>query len=264
MYSQEEALEHLGTHFWDKYLDTAAVWKSDTALIAGVPMEKMEEEMGIYTTILSRMPRKAALSSVGRFASLVAAYPDTSLFKGISDLTEKYLYDPQSPLRDEDLFGVYARRFEEGNPRYRRIALTSSLNAVGTKAADFPFTDTRGRSMTLYGIRAEYIVLIFGNPDCEACRSLMASFSSDARISGMIASGKLKVVDIYIDEDVPGWFSRRAEYPAEWINGYAEGLREDRIYHVRAIPSIYLLDSEKTVILKDAPENRLLGHLQNI
>ncbi len=85
--------------------------------------------------------------------------------------------------------------------------------------------------------------------------------ASDGRISGMIASGELKIVDIYIDEDVPGWFERRAEYPSEWINGYAEGLRDDQIYHVRAIPSIYLLDADKTVLLKDAPEERLLRAL---
>lgn len=261
MYSQEEALEHAGVHFWDKYLDTTAIFGSDSTLLAGVPKEKMEEEMGIYSTLLSQMPRRAALSSVGRFASLVACYPDTAFFRGISDLTEKYLYDPQSPLRDEDLFGVYARRFSEGNPRYGRIAETSSLNAVGTKAADFSFTDLRGRSRTLYSINAERLVLIFGNPDCGACRSLMGSMASDGRISGMIASGELKIVDIYIDEDVQGWFERRAEYPSEWINGYAEGLRDDQIYHVRAIPSIYLLDADKTVLLKDAPEERLLRAL---
>ncbi|MBQ5850964.1 MAG: hypothetical protein IIW54_09160, partial [Lachnospiraceae bacterium] len=35
-------------------------------------------------------------------------------------------------------------------------------------------------------------------------------------------------------------------------------IRNDELYSVRAIPSLYLLDKEKRVILKDAPENKMM------
>ena len=37
----------------------------------------------------------------------------------------------------------------------------------------------------------------------------------------------------------------------------------DKSYHIRAIPSMYLLDADKTVLLKDAPVERILRALEN-
>ena len=38
----------------------------------------------------------------------------------------------------------------------------------------------------------------------------------------------------------------------------------DLLYNVRAIPSLYLLDRDKTVLLKDAPEDRVFAALHAI
>ena len=55
-------------------------------------------------------------------------------------------------------------------------------------------------------------------------------------------------------------------YPEEWYNGFDPDLiiRNDLLYNVRAIPSLYLLDAEKRVILKDAPENKVFSILASI
>ena len=65
----------------------------------------------------------------------------------------------------------------------------------------------------------------------------------------------------YIDEDIQAWRSYMPVYPEEWYNGFDPDfvLRENDIYAVRAIPSLYLLDAEKRVILKDAPENKVFN-----
>ena len=106
-------------------------------------------------------------------------------------------------------------------------------------------------------MKAEYVLLVFGNPDCTACRELVESMSSVPEISALEASGRLKVVDIYIDQEIDLWKERMASYPKYWIIGYDPDyvIRQDIIYDVRAVPSIYLLDKDKTVLLKDAPEN---------
>ena len=82
-------------------------------------------------------------------------------------------------------------------------------------------------------------------------------------ISGMIADGTLAVLNIYIDEDLKGWRDYMPVYPEQWYNGFDPDLviRTYNLYNVRAIPSLYLLDEEKRVILKDAPENRLFEYL---
>ena len=105
--------------------------------------------------------------------------------------------------------------------------------------------------------------MIFGNPDCTACKDLMAQMNGAPGISARIADGSLKVVDIYIDEDIELWRSRMEAYPASWINGYDPTftIRTDLSYNVRAVPSLYLLDAKKTVLLKDATPERVLGAL---
>ena len=74
------------------------------------------------------------------------------------------------------------------------------------------------------------------------------------------------MVDVYIDEDIDLWKQRMAGYPSAWINGYDPTftIRTDRIYAVRAVPSLYLLDKDKTVVLKDAPAEVVLPALETL
>ena len=76
----------------------------------------------------------------------------------------------------------------------------------------------------------------------------------------MISAGKLAVLNIYIDEDLEAWRSYMPIYPEEWFNGFDPDfvIRTDVLYNVRAIPSLYLLDKDKTVIMKDAVTERVL------
>ena len=55
-------------------------------------------------------------------------------------------------------------------------------------------------------------------------------------------------------------------YPKEWYNGYDPDyvIRTDVLYNVRAIPSLYLLDKDKNVIMKDTPEARLFDWLERL
>ena len=80
-----------------------------------------------------------------------------------------------------------------------------------------------------------------------------------------IRRGELAVVNVYIDEDIDAWRAYEPNYPRNWLCGYdPDGLvRSDRIYNIRAIPSLYLLDSEKRVLLKDAPPERVISWIQN-
>ena len=82
----------------------------------------------------------------------------------------------------------------------------------------------------------------------------------------MISDGSLAVVNIYIDEDIRAWREYMPIYPDEWYNGFDPDfvIRTDILYNVRAIPSLYLLDKDKTVLMKDAVTDRVLNYLANI
>ena len=150
--------------------------------------------------------------------------------------------------------------------KYAREARLAALNRIGTKAADFRFTDKRGRTFNLYGIDAELTLLFFSNPGCTACKDIIDVLNGDPGISGLIADGKMKVLNIYIDEDLEAWRSYMPIYPETWYNGFDPDLviRGETLYNVRAIPSLYLLDRDKKVIMKDAPEARLFDWLSGV
>ena len=97
-------------------------------------------------------------------------------------------------------------------------------------------------------------LLFFSNPGCEACMSIINVLKEDPQISGMISSGRLKVLNVYIDEDLDAWRSYMPIYPDEWYNGFDPDfvIRNETLYNVRAIPS------------KDAPENRMFEYLYGL
>jgi hypothetical protein len=96
--------------------------------------------------------------------------------------------------------------------------------------------------------------------------NIINMLKGEPRISEMISGGTLAVLNIYIDEDLQGWKDYMSVYPEDWYNGFDPDfiIRNDELYNVRAIPSLYLLDKEKRVILKDAPENKMMYYPVNL
>ena len=270
---QERAGYAVG-HFWDRFTDTLQVFTCDSLTVNGVPVSAVESQMGLYATLLGELSPDKAAQAIVRLYDRVDAFerkfPESNVFEELGRLTRHYMYDPNSPVRNEDLYFYYVDRLGRSDlidngyrMGYEWDARMCSLNRVGMPAADFSFTDSHGRVRTLYGVKAEHTVLIFGNPGCQACQEIMESMESTPEVSALIASGRLQVVDIYIDQEIDDWKAHISDYPASWINGYDHNytIRTDLIYNVRGIPSISLLDAEKTVLLKDATPERVLTAL---
>ena len=270
-----EQAEYALTHFWDRFTDTAQLFACDSTLVNGVLKENVESQMGLYASVLDQVPLPVALRSLARLYDRLDAfarkYPDSNVFGEMVEMTSRYLYDPNSPVRNEEFYLPFVERLASSDlvseglrVGYGWDARKCALNRIGTPAADFPFTDTKGRLRTLHGVRADYVLLIFANPGCKACQDITAAMQASPRISELVSSGRLKVVDVYIDNEVDDWKAHIADYPADWINGYDHNysIRTDLVYNVRAIPSIYLLDAGKNVLMKDAPQEKVLGALE--
>ena len=277
MEDPQDRAEYMAQNMWNSLTDPSRTYPCDSLLVSGVRRADVEQKFANWTQVLGMSSRPVAEKSVSRLydRALACEKKDTSsnVFETFASLVDKYLFDPNSPLRDEDLYGAYASRLaayegytEVQKEKYARDARLCALNKVGTKAADFRFADRRGKIRTLYGVEAPYTLLFFSNPGCEACMSIINVLKEDPQISGMISSGRLKVLNIYIDEDLDAWRSYMPVYPDEWYNGFDPDfvIRNETLYNVRAIPSLYLLDSDKTVLLKDAPENRMFEYLYGL
>lgn len=269
------AAEYIAEHFWDDFTDTASLFPCDSSHVNGVAVQAVEQEFVNYITIISSFGEEKAgawLSGLFDRACLVEkADTSSNVLETVVELSEKYLYDPNSPLRNEDIYRPAVSKFAlyEGFPAEKRAAYgfdakMCSLNMVGSAAADFVFSDRNGRSYSLYDFNTDYILLFFSNPGCEACKVIIDVLRSDPEISSMVSDKKLSVLNIYIDENIADWYEYLPVYPEEWYNGYDPNfiIRSDVLYNVRAIPSLYLLDGDKRVIMKDAPQEKVFYYLR--
>lgn len=277
MQDRQEVAEYMAEHWWDGLTDLQRSFPCDSALVSGVKRDDVEQKFANWTVVLGALDYTHAVKSVVRLFDRAVACEkkDTAsnIFESMTDIVQKYLYDPNSPMRNEDFYGPYVERLsqcelvEEGmRQAYAFDAKMCALNRVGTKAADFRFSDSRGRIRRLYDIKADNIILFFSNPGCTACMDIINTLKSIPAVAHGVASGRLAVLNIYIDEDLNAWREYMPIYPEEWFNGYDPDyvIRTDVLYNVRAIPSLYLLDKDKKVIMKDAPEARLFDWLSQL
>lgn len=273
---QQEALEYMAVNFWNGITDPSRSYPSDSLLVSGVRRGDVEQKFADWTSIMEYTGNGIWSKAVGNLydRALACERKDTAsqVFETFVDLFQKYYYDPNSPMRNEDVYYHFVSRYAsyEGltdveKAKYEREARLCALNRIGTRASDFRFADRRGNIMNLYDIKAELTLLFFSNPGCEACMNIISVLREDPVISSMVASGRIAVANIYIDEDIQAWRSYMPVYPEEWYNGFDPDmvLRSNETYAVRAIPSLYLLDSEKRIIMKDAPEERLFRYLSS-
>ena len=269
---QEDRMEYALSHYWDAFIKGADGFKTDSLKVAGVSMADMEKAAGTYASLMRIAPPKESAQALESLEKKLDDKGDTALFKGVASLLEKYFYDTQSPVRNEDAFGAFCAAASKSplltdaeKELYAKWASLAALAAVGTTAPDFEFIDISGRRRTLHGLRAEWTVLIFGNPDCTACRTIVEMIEANEDLGRIVSDGTVLVADIYVDEDIEAWRASAKDFPKNWTLGYDPLLiiRSDSIYHLRAIPSIYLLDKDKKVVLKDAPEEVLIEYLMS-
>ena len=277
MEDPQDRAEYMAMRWFDPITDPSRTYPCDTVLVSGVRKSDVEQNFANWINLLDMVSLDKARKSVSHIYDRVAACEkkDTSsnAFEEFTNLMVKYLYDPNSPLRNEDYYSAYSERLSKSDlvdelmrEKYARETSLSALNRIGTQAADFRFTDKRGKSYSLYSIKSDYILLFFSNPGCHACKEIIDVLNGDPKISSLINEGVMKVLNIYIDEDLEAWRSYMPIYPETWYNGFDPDLaiRGESLYNVRAIPSLYLLDKDKVVLMKDAPENRLFDYLSRL
>ena len=261
---EADRVEYVTEHYWDGYIKDAA----------GIDSLTLEQAVANYAVLLGSRPietgSRIAMTLGLKLSASWSADSSAVAVKVLPDVLERYFYDPNSPLRDEDLWGPMALGLsrcgyfsEAKRSSLENTAARCSLNSRGSIAADFVFLDSRARRHTLHGIKAQRTVLFFSNPGCKACKEIIDALSGTPQIASRIADGSIAVLNIYIDEDLAAWRGYMSIYPKEWYNGFdPDGvIRSDELYCVRAIPSLYLLDASKKVLLKDAPLEKLISNL---
>ena len=260
---EEQRVRWLAEHYWDN-ADFSQKCFSDT-------LSRLSyKSFGNYLIIVQNAFLNPVLdmewdkvrgivgATIGKMAVNPAAVEMASV--AASDLLD----DPNSMFRNEELYlcvmdsvrshcQLSARVEDLFVMRYDAV----SKNRIGQVATDFSFvTDIpyNGRKFhNMSSVESPLLMILFNNPGCKDCRRVKDYIENSAAFSRSLSSGILKILAIYPDAQLDEW--KKEVYPKDWINGYdhTQSINNDGLYDLRAIPMIYLLDSQKRVIFKDAP-----------
>ena len=136
------------------------------------------------------------------------------------------------------------------------------LNREGNLANDFTFITNKLNAATLYSIDAPYTLIFFNSIGCDICRGFKEEIMKVSGIVNMIDNKQLAVLALYTENDINGWIDNAKNYPKSWIYAHDNNfsISTTGLYYINATPSLYLLDREKRVILKDADLSVLLRY----
>jgi len=251
MTAPEQRADFLVKHYWDNvnFADTNYIHHPEVT----------EQAWADYCDILNHVPLETAQEAMRKTIERTNA--NKKVFTYITDLADKYLYDPNSPMRNEEFYipvldamldSPLLEEIEKVRPKARREL--AQKNRIGTKALNFNYTLASGAQGSLYQLQAEYILLFINNPGCHACTETIDALKNAPIINQLLEQKRLTVLSIYPDEELDEWRKHLNEFPQEWINGYDKkfAIKEQQLYDLKAIPTLYLLNKEKTVLLKDA------------
>ena len=185
----------------------------------------------------------------------------------LTQTTDEYLYNPNSPFYNENLYGLYLEALLGMLPQ--ADAMRSSYqfklglvkrNNPGYQATDFTYYLPDGRRRTLADtqVKGDRLLLMFYDPECESCHEVLLQMAADATLAEAVRTGKLSVLAVYTEGNDEAWRKTLADMPEGWTVGTDhEAIKTGALYDLKAMPSLYLLDGNKQVILKDAPYEQI-------
>lgn len=257
------------SHYWDRY-DFAAYDKKYAEETTGQAFANFAYLLQMQSGIGAATPE--AQSAVKAMLTRAAVSEDA--YWHFLDLCEHYFYEPNSPMRNDEFFipaiahalSTKSPLDEDSKSRYRTLKKTVERNRPGTVATDFVYTTAGGSQGRMSQIKSDILILYFYNPGCADCRRVKDMLVESEAVGRLHKEGRLKVLAVYPDEDLTEWKKYLAENPKWWISSYDKGavVQSRNLYDLKAIPTLYLLDKDKNVVLKDPTPENLIGLLEMI
>lgn len=166
------------------------------------------------------------------------AFSNAAAKERFENLIEHYFEDQLSPVRNDRVYLMFLEEMKNSpcfdETEKERIAFkikTTNKNLPGDIAINFKFKDESGKEHQLSDYKDQKVILYFYDPDCENCRKVSAwlkqqTIPADIKVLKMIADNHISY-----------------------------------IYSLKNMPTIFLLDKENKVILKDCTAQELIENI---
>ena len=255
--SVEERLNYVVEHYWDNF-DF-----QDTAYIH-LP-EVTEQAIANYVDLLGRTTSDIASSALQN--TLKSAMKEPKMLKYLNSQLRRYMTDPNSPIRNEELYEPAAQFLSTATSIDETIRIKATrdlklikLNRRGSIANNFSYRLPDGKVQALHQVASPMTLLLFFDPDCHTCSEVI----EELKASPILNQANLQIVAIYPEGDADIWRDYLPKLPQNWINGhdYTLSVLNRELYNLNAMPTLYLLDAEKRVLVKDGTIREIEYYLQ--
>lgn len=189
----------------------------------------------------------------------------------LTKTADDYLFNPNSPFYNERLYGAYLEALLDVLPA--GDAMRSSYdfklklvrrNNPGDRATDFTYylPDGTRRTLAATPAKGDRLLLVFYDPECESCHEVLGRMAADAALAEAVQAGRLSVLAVYTEGNDAAWRKALPDMPEGWtVAADREAVKTGALYDLKAMPSLYLLDGRKTVLLKDASYETIRRYL---
>ena len=154
------------------------------------------------------------------------------------NLIEHYFEDQLSPVRNDRVYLIFLEEMKNSpcfdETEKERIAFkikTTNKNLPGDIAINFKFKDESGKEHQLSDYKDQKVILYFYDPDCENCHEVSAWLKQQT------IPADIKVIKMIADNHI------------------------SYMYSLKNMPTIFLLDKENKVILKDCTAQELIENI---
>ena len=251
--------KYLGEHFWDN-VDFATA--SEALVEQGlIDMASIFPLLNSETLIssMTALVKKAETSKAG-------------LLKMLS-LADKYLYGTASPLYNEAAYrgllqsALISKALNKADKEpYQKQLVILEMNNEGSAAVDFDMQLVDGSKAKLSDIEAPVSILFFYAADNLDCKLQRFRLTQARLVNYLQRAGGIKIVAVCVEGDKAAWEKFRADSPKEWLHVFdASGkIKSENLYDLRTLPRLYLLDEQKTVLLKNTKADDIEQYLVQI
>ncbi len=257
--SPEERAEYQLLHYWDGLVFTDETYTHDADFMSRVfdryVSQLQEVDSATAYPAVEDLMRRAEADSV-------SYYVFTHLADG---LYERGDYESYLPFARAIIASDYPTEVDKMIPEYQLSLVLK--NRPGTPATDFTYHTIDGMSSMSSLLGERPLILFFYNVSCHTCHRVMADIESSEILSTAISNGKLSVLTVDKMGPLEDWTSSlKDELPKGWIHGYNyTDLYDTDLYNIKGVPTIYLLDKDGTVLIREASvaslEQWCLAHL---
>ena len=255
--------EFLTLHFWDKF-----DFHNSSSLMKDNFLERCFVD---YVDLLSIVPSDTMEKAINIL--MKKSEEEKSVFLLLLKLSEQYLYEPDSPVFDElklipfmryALQSTLLEDIDKIRPEF--LLENISKNMPGAIANNFIYALVKGETGNLHSINTEYTLLYFNDPECEDCIMLIKQLIASPVINDMIKQDRLKIITVYVNDDIETWEKHASEVPDSWIYSCdaEQKIIIEGIYNIKQFPTMYLLGKDKVILLKETTFEKLKEYFKSI